>query len=365
MTSLATVVPHDNEEVWQEARRPVVTATQVRDWAKGYASDRARLIIEKVTGVREDLAAIKYIEWGKFREPYLQDWVAQKYGIAPVANDLYVCGDEPRWACTPDGYSDAFGIITLSELKTSKHDLAPDTKAFLESGYEDQMLWEMRVTGAVQVLFVWEQHDDLWNPWPTPYPPQAVWIPRDERRIQILEHFAEELLEHVARWQEAYQQILATCTGEAECAAAQTALVAHVQADYTKPDGLEARWLFTVGGDLVKDTDPLAMGVLTEDLAELAEVVIQARADEAAAKKRKEEAWKKIGELTREHGDFKAARGGYAVGWTTSTSVKSVLNIERMRAKAPAAVARYEALVARYTEEVQSSTRTMTVTKQD
>src|SRR4051794_27027086 len=109
--TLANVISHSDEAVWQEARRPVVTATQVRDYAKGYPGDRARLIIEKITGVREDLSEIKYIEWGKFREPFLQDWVRDKYGIEPVANDLYVSSTDPRWACTPDGHSSAFGIV--------------------------------------------------------------------------------------------------------------------------------------------------------------------------------------------------------------------------------------------------------------
>jgi len=50
MTILATIVPHEDEAAWQEARHPVATATQVRDWAKGYPGDRSRIIIEKVTG---------------------------------------------------------------------------------------------------------------------------------------------------------------------------------------------------------------------------------------------------------------------------------------------------------------------------
>lgn len=364
--SLASVVAHSDEETWHAARRPLATATQVRDWAKGYPSDRAALIIEKITGVREDLAGIKYIEWGKFREPFLQDWIQQKYGIAPVANDLYVSTENPHWGCTPDGHSDAFGVITLSEIKTTSKDLHPDSGHYLQTGYDDQMQWEMLVTGAAEVLFVWEQHNDVWEPWPEPYPPKAVWIKRDDRRIEILKGFAEELLAAAERWQAAYDVLLAKCVGDDECRAAEAALIAHIKADHTTTEGLEDRWLFTVGGDLVpEDADPLALGVLPEDVAELAEIVVAARAAESDAKKRKEEAWKKLQAIAKDRRDFKAAGGGYAVGWSTSTGTKKVIDVDAMRAKAPSVVARYESLQQRFTRDEPTETHTLTVTHQD
>lgn len=343
-----------------------MTATQVRDWAKGQAGERARLLIEKVTGVREDLAGIKYIDWGKFREPFLQDWVAQKYGIAPVQNDLYVSAEDPRWACTPDGYATAFDHIVLSELKTTKKSLAPDTGAFLESGYEDQMQWEMLVTGADEVLFVWEEHDDVWEPWPTPYPPKAVWIQRDDKRIEVLKKQAVQLLELTTQWHHALEIMLAKCVTDAERIAAETALIEHIQADYTTTGGLEDRWLFIVGGDRHPEGegDPLAVGDLPPTLAELAAEVVAARADEAAAKKRKEAAWKQIQEHTQTHPDFKAYGGGYSVSWSTTRGTKRVLNLDKMREKAPAVVRKYEELQEKYTEEVPTENRTMTVTRQ-
>lgn len=363
--TLASVVAHDDEQKWQEARRPLATATQVRDWATGQPSERSRILVEKITGAREDLAAVKYIEWGKFREPFLQDWVRQKYDIDPVERDLYISTEYPRFGCTPDGYSDAFGIISLSELKTTKHDLRPGTGKFLESGYEDQIQWEMLVTGAERVLFVWEQHDDVWEPWPTPYPPQAVWIERDQTRIDKLVEFAHEMLEAVDRWQHAYQVMLDKCVSDAERIAAESALVAHIKADHTSTKGLEDRWLFIVGGDLAPEADPLALGTLPDELTELGRIVLQARVEEADAKKRKEEAWKRIGELTREHKDFKAARDGVVIGWSTSTGTKKVVDTDGMRAKAPSIVKRYEDLQARFTRDEPTETRTMTVLKQD
>lgn len=364
MTALATIVPHADEAAWHEARRPVVTATQIRDWATGRASDRARLLIEKLLGRREDLAGIKYIEWGKFREPFLQDWVKAKYGINPVQNDLYINGDDPRWACTPDGYADSFGIITLSELKTTKKALDRDSGAFLESCYEDQVQWEMLVCGADQVLFVYEQHDDHWDPWPEPYPPQAFWIKRDQKRIDKLIGMAGELLDLVGEWEAAYTELLQRCASEVEADLAERALIEHIQADHTSTEGLEQRWLFLVGGDQVPETDPLKLGILTEDLEELAAIVIEARADEAEAKKRKEEAWAKIKKLTASHDDFKAIRNGYTIGWTTSRGVKPVVDVDGMRAKAPSIVKRYEDLQARFTTEEPTETRTLTVTRQ-
>lgn len=364
--TLANVISHDDESAWQEARRPVITATQIRDYAKGYPSDRARLLIEKVTGVREDLSEIKYIEWGKFREPFLQDWVQQKYGIDPVANDLYVSNLDPRWACTPDGYSDSFGVITLSELKTSKHDLDPEGGTYLQTGYDDQIQWEMFVTGAEETLFVWEQHDDVWDPWPTPYPPKAVWIKRNDVRIKVLHNLALDFLADVADWQTAYDVMLAKCVTDDERIAAETALIEHIRADYTHTHGLEDRWLFIVGGDkLPADSDPLAVGELPTDLAELAAIVVEARAEEAAATKRKTEAWKKIQELTKEHTDFKAYGAGYAVSWSTSRGTRTVVDTEAMKEKARTVVERYEKLRERFTSTEPTESHTLIVTKQD
>ena len=364
--TLATVISHADEAAWQEARRPVATATQVRDWAKGYPADRARIIIEKITGVRDDLSAVKYIEWGKFREPFLQDWVAQKYGIDPVENDLYISAEDPRWACTPDGYAASFGEIVLSELKTSKHNLNPEGGHYLQTGYDDQMQWEMLVTGAAQCLFVWEQHNDVWEPWPTPQPPQAVWIQRDDKRIQLLTRYADQLLDHVALWGVAHQMMLDKCVTDEEKVAAETALIEHIRADYTTTAGLEDRWLFIVGGDKVtSQDDPLALGELPPTLAELAQAVVEARAEEAAAKKRKEDAWRQIQELTREHGDFKAYGRGYGVSWSTTKGVKKRFDLDAARKKAPAIVAKYEDLQARYTVDEPYESRTMTVTRQD
>lgn len=365
--SLATIVPHEDETAWQEARRPVVTATQVRDWAKGYPADRARLLIEKITGVREDLAGIKYIDWGKFREPFLQDWVLQKYAIAPVQNDLYVSADDPRWACTPDGYATVFDHTVLSELKTSKKDLAQDSGAYLESGYEDQMQWEMLVTGADECLFVYEQHNDVWEPWPEPLPPKAFWVARDDTRIEILKGHAEDLIAHLNGWREAYVAMLDKCVTDDERIAAETALIEHIRANYTTSHGLEQRWLFIVGGDRHDPAagDPLATGDLPDELAQLAQVVLEARAEEAAAGKRKTDAWKRIQELTREHTDFKAYGGGAALSWSTTKGVRKRFDEDAARAKAPAIIRRYEEIVEKYTVEEPYESRTMTVTKQD
>jgi hypothetical protein len=362
---MTTVIEHTDEDTWHEARRKVVTATQIRDWTKGRAADRARILIQKVTGAREDLSAVKYIEWGNFREPFLQDWVETKYGIAPIGNDLYVSSSDPRWACTPDGYSEAFGEIVLSEIKTSKHDLNPTLGYFLDTAYEDQMQWEMLVSNANRCLFVWEQHDDNWDPWPTPFPPQAVWMERDNKRIGVLVVNAEVMLEHVTMWVNAYAELVAKCTDQNERDLLDAAVEAHIAADYTVVEGLEDRWLFAIGGDRKPLTDdPLALGALPDDLAELAQIVIDARAEEAAAKKRKEEAWAKIQEATAEHEDFKAYGNGVGISWSTSTTTKPVLDRERMIKRAPSLVKQYEALVERYTKDEPVVRRTMNVSKQ-
>jgi hypothetical protein len=279
-----TIIKSADEDAWLEARRAVLTATRVRDLAKGYGADRRRILVEMVNGTREDLSGNQYVNWGNAREPLLAAWAQEKFGVTPnPQNDLYVWGDDPRWAATPDGT----GIDLALEIKTSKHDLDPEGAHFAKSGYYDQMQWQMMVTETSETLFVWEQHDDQW-PTPNVLPVEHRFIQRDDKRIAELVKIAEEF------WAEM----------------------------------LEYR-----DGPKKASDDPLVNGEIPDEIAVVAQLVMAAREREALAKKEKEEAWARLQELTANRGDFKAHGHGLQISFTTSRKVVKTFDEEAARAK--------------------------------
>lgn len=211
MTDLLTALPplfkgpsSDDREAWLDQRRTGITATEVRDLAKGSFADRRRILTEKLTGERS-FAGNRYTDHGNRREPIIARWIQSQFEI-PENTHVWTRG---RWLATPDGYSDD-GLIY--EIKTSKHDLTPGPLAagvlamskvgktararhFWSTGYYDQMQWQMLVMDASECLFVWEQHDDAWpDPAPLNPTPAFCWIARDDERIAALVEIAEAFL---------------------------------------------------------------------------------------------------------------------------------------------------------------------------
>lgn len=323
-----------HKDEWLEFRRGGLTATEIRDLAKGYAADERRILTEKVTGDRPDLSGNKYIEWGNIREPVIQEWILGRFGIEPSA-DLYAHDEDPGRMATPDGLTvDEFTReILVAEIKTSKHDLTPGRmdadrvlfqidrgSHFARTGYYDQMQWQMLVTGATMTLFAWEGHNDDWSAWPdrgpTPTEIQFAWVPIDSARIL-------ELIEIYTKFQ-------------AKIAAAR----AKAEDTGVTPD---------------------AEAALPEEEAELARIVIEARAEETAAKKRREEAWGKLLEIAKDRDDFRAAGDGMRVSWTTSTKMVPKFDEEAARKKAPAVFRRYDDMREKFTTEEEKISHTLNV----
>lgn len=350
ITPEATPGPAAKTPAWYAARRVGVTATEARDIAKGYKSDREKIKREKLTGQRVDLTGNRYVEYGNLREPIIAAWIASRFGI-PASDALYIRNDDPRRLATPDGVEvDPFGNVFVSETKTSKHDLTPGTinevgvlvltkglggnwylpdNHFASTGYYDQMQWQMFVLGAHRTLFAYEQHDSDWSGWPTRAPktlrpePGWCWIERDEKRIA-------ELIEIV------------------------DAFMVEVE---------EARAAIEAGGEL--PPEPMADGDYERRarIRELGHEVIAARKAEAAAAKDKKTAWSELQELLKDEKDFVDEGSDLRVSVTTSMSSKKVVNRERMVKRAPQLVERYEKLVERYTEMVSEPNTTMTITE--
>ena len=222
-THHATPGPSSKDrEAWLAARSHGITATEVREAAKGSSTDRRKIITAKLTGDHKDLTGNKFINRGNVREPIIAEWIQRRYGINP-SDVVYAHAGDPRHLATPDGYTidPMTQEVLVSEIKTSKHDLSPfefgttvenpvvtpglaislngtpGAPYFWTTGYYDQMQWQMHVLDADRMLFVYEQHDDNWPDPEALREPVAVWIQRDNRRIDQLVQIANKLLTEI------------------------------------------------------------------------------------------------------------------------------------------------------------------------
>lgn len=330
----------ETREAWLEQRRGGITATEIRDWGTG--SKRRDIIAFKVTGKMEDLSDNIYVNHGNRREPVIAEWIEGRFGITPC-DYVYSHGANSRWLASPDGISlDPFtrellvgAEAVLSEIKTSKYDLMPgrldadrvllevdQSSKFAQSNYYTQMQWQMLVMNAARTLFVWEQHNGIIDPETGTFtpagPPEYAWIERDDRLIEVLIEQAEKAL--------------------AEIDAARVAASA---------------------GELPPISE------LPPEEAALVADLLAARDAEAIAAAKKKAAWEKLQALYVGEGkkDFSIKIPGFAnVTVSTSTKMVARVNDEKMRARAPQLVAKYEALRKRYTVSEPESKQALTIT---
>lgn len=184
---------------WLRARMGGVTATEVRDIVNRGETFRRDLIAQK-TGVKPSVPfSNRYVEWGKEREQVLIEEAAG-FGVEPEEHVFHAEGNE-RFLASPDGLGvDIDGRILVAEVKTSQHDLSVGSPEYVRTGYEDQMQWQMFVTGAEGCVYIWEQHDNDWVlgkdgvERPDPVDMGVEFVARDEERIAVLVTAAEEFL---------------------------------------------------------------------------------------------------------------------------------------------------------------------------
>ena len=196
ITLLDRVVADKNvdELAWRDARRRGVTATDVAQLEKNGASFRAKLLSEKRSG-DVSFRGNAYTAWGLEREPVIAGWVQETFGHSPSDVTFHAPTNE-RYLATPDGLHIKDGIVTIAEIKTSKHWLEPGTDAFMESHYMAQCQWQMMVADVWECLFVWEVRDGE----PGDFKPGErghAWIERDNGHIAELVGIAEQFLDEL------------------------------------------------------------------------------------------------------------------------------------------------------------------------
>jgi len=185
-----------DREAWLAERRTGVTATEVAQLAKRRGAARkafARdLIAEKLGRAESSFSGNAYTEWGKLREPVLAEVTLRSHMLLPESRVFHAV-DEPRFLASPDAVGIDFDeVLRVAEFKTSGKDLEDDDE-FAATGYEHQVQWVMRVTGAARCLFMWEQR--IGEPGDFRAGIQfSRWIERDEKAIAQLEKVAREFL---------------------------------------------------------------------------------------------------------------------------------------------------------------------------
>lgn len=296
----------EDRAAWLEARRKGVTATEVAKLAAGRVSDRKTLRDQKISGEFVDLSGNKFIEWGIAREPVIAEWIERKFDIVSNTN-AFANGMNERHIATPDGISATFETDrTIAEIKTSIKDLTPGGQDFERSGYYDQIQWQMHVMNAKRTLFVFEQNDNNWNPFPTPKEPQHFWIERDDQRIEQLIEIADSFLAFVDE-------------------GTQTELPAD------------------------------------DELAVLADRLFEYRQAEAEAKANKEMIWKQIQDIVADREDFSDQTPTAKISWNTSVKEINVVDMDSFREKESVIVSQYETKLAEYTTKETQEKRTLTV----
>lgn len=141
---MAHVIHTDSKAEWLEARRSIITATDMQK----LHSTKTRACWEQVRnskqGVKDSFTGNVFTEWGNRREPHIAQWAKVFIDDRLEWNeegedryqDIYVSDDNELWGCTPD----MIGPGVCCQIKTSQ-DVVPDR-------YQVQCQWEKLVTGV-------------------------------------------------------------------------------------------------------------------------------------------------------------------------------------------------------------------------
>ena len=188
-------LPYKGEEEWLLRRQRSITATDIAKIRTGSPKAFAALWREKHEPPRH--FSNKFTEHGKDREPHIAAEVTEQYPGLLHNRHFLVKDDDPRFGATPDMVSE--DGLTLGEIKT--HFVSDESKLWLDlddvwrknPGYRAQVQWQLFITGAEKVVFVWEDWSDE-DGWKDIRPLRFATVYPDHDMISGLVDLAEEFL---------------------------------------------------------------------------------------------------------------------------------------------------------------------------
>lgn len=179
----------ENYEAWQEAKRHLITATDVATLASSSTAGWAQLKARKAG--KAGFPSNQYMQWGIERETVIAQIMAEKYPWLAPNTHLVRMDEDPRFGATPDMLGDA-GLcqIKTSLWKGEKWSEPPQK-------YVDQCQWEMYVTGLDENILAVEYYEPTEDGFRVvdPFEPvHELLIERDPDRIVYLIELAEKFL---------------------------------------------------------------------------------------------------------------------------------------------------------------------------
>ena len=184
---------------WLAARAGCLTASAIADMiaktktgeAASRANLRARLVVERLTGVPQDSFSNAAMQWGNEQEPFARAAYEIKSGNLVDQTGIVMHPNIPYAGASPDGLIDECGLVEIKCPNTATH------IEYLLSGatpkkYQPQMLWQMECTGRQWCDFVsfdprMPEHLQLF----------VVRFERDEERLEDLRKEAIAFLAEV------------------------------------------------------------------------------------------------------------------------------------------------------------------------
>lgn len=178
------IAPSSARELWLEARRGTVTATQVSKAATPTGMEQVLKEIENPV----DIADNPFMKFGRDNEQWIM-LSLKSYGLLP--NEWLIAHETERWqTATPDGLSLSHDLI--AEVKTTGKDWGEWSKVPIH--YRRQVQWQLHVSGADACIFAWllraESKSGLVPAW---FEPKTVVVERDEKMINDLIGVANEI----------------------------------------------------------------------------------------------------------------------------------------------------------------------------
>ncbi len=169
------VVRSSDRELWLDARKLLITATEVAKAATPSGFDAA-------LAARLDHDAWSHsteaMDFGLQYEPVLAAWLKRSYNLMP--NEWLIRGDDERFGATPDCLS--LDHATVGEIKTGSRKPSRPPRQ-----HRDQMQWQMLCTGATRAIYAFMLTERVGGQLVAAWEEPSVWeVPRDPERIAQL-----------------------------------------------------------------------------------------------------------------------------------------------------------------------------------